>query len=59
MFIDRVYMMFERLLYCKLCIVVIIYENVCGLKVIFFIKFMVLDLGGYVCGSLFIKIGFN
>ncbi len=35
------------------------YENARGSKAISFIKSMVLDSGGYVCGSLSIKTGFN
>ncbi len=58
-FTDRAHMMLERLLYRKPCIAVTTYENARGSKAISFMKSMVLDSGGYVCGHLSIKTGFN
>lgn len=52
-------MMLERLLYHKPCIAVTTYENARGSKAISFMKSMVLDSGGYVCGHLSVKVGFN
>ncbi|UDN62395.1 flavodoxin family protein [Clostridioides sp. ES-W-0016-02] len=58
-FTDRAHMMLERLLYHKPCIAVTTYENARGSKAISFMKSMVSDSGGYVCGHLSVKVGFN
>ena len=58
-FYDRVHMTLEQLLYKKPCIVITTYESAFGNKAFAIMKEMVMNSGGYVSGSMLVKIGFN
>jgi hypothetical protein len=52
-------MTLEQLLYKKPCIVITTYESSFGNKAFAIMKEMVMNSGGYVSGSMLVKIGFN
>jgi len=58
-FYDRVHMTMEQLLYKKPCMLITVYENIGGNKVIKIMKDIVKNSGGYVPVSLLIKNSFN